>query len=208
MILIPKKGTVYVVDDDEAVRDSVQWLLEGSDYRVRCFESAEAFLSRFDQREVACLIVDVRMGGMTGLELQTRLQEMRSPLPMIFITGHGDVPMAVETMKKGAMDFIQKPFNESHLLAMVERMLEAARESFADLQQAANREALMAKLTLRESQVLERIVAGRLNKQIADDLGISIKTVEAHRANIMEKLNANTVADLLKIALGQTPAKA
>jgi FixJ family two-component response regulator len=208
MSLIPKKGTVYVVDDDEAVRDSVQWLLEGSDYRVRCFESAEAFLSRFDQREVACLIVDVRMGGMTGLELQTRLQEMRSPLPMIFITGHGDVPMAVETMKKGAMDFIQKPFNESHLLAMVERMLEAARESFADLQQAANREALMAKLTLRESQVLERIVAGRLNKQIADDLGISIKTVEAHRANIMEKLNANTVADLLKIALGQTPAKA
>jgi hypothetical protein len=208
MSLIPKKGTVYVVDDDEAVRDSVQWLLEGSDYRVRCFESAEAFLSRFDQREVACLIVDVRMGGMTGLELQTRLLEMRSPLPMIFITGHGDVPMAVETMKKGAMDFIQKPFNEAHLLSMVERMLDTARDSFADLQQAANREALMAKLTLRESQVLERIVAGRLNKQIADDLGISIKTVEAHRANIMEKLNANTVADLLKIALGQTPAKA
>jgi len=208
MSLIPKKGTVYVVDDDEAVRDSVQWLLEGSDYRVRCFESAEAFLSRFDQREVACLIVDVRMGGMTGLELQTRLLEMRSPLPMIFITGHGDVPMAVETMKKGAMDFIQKPFNEAHLLSMVERMLDTARDSFADLQQAANREALMAKLTLRESQVLERSVAGRLNKQIADDLGISIKTVEAHRANIMEKLNANTVADLLKIALGQTPAKA
>ena len=207
MSLIPKKGTVYVVDDDEAVRDSVQWLLEGSDYRVRCFESAEAFLSRFDQREVACLIVDVRMGGMTGLDLQNRLQEMRSPLPMIFITGHGDVPMAVETMKKGAMDFIQKPFNESHLLTMVERMLDVARDSFADLQQAANREALMAKLTLRESQVLERIVAGRLNKQIADDLGISIKTVEAHRANIMEKLNANTVADLLKIALGQGSAK-
>jgi FixJ family two-component response regulator len=208
MSLIPKKGTVYVVDDDEAVRDSVQWLLEGSDYRVRCFESAETFLSRFDQREVACLIADVRMGGMTGLDLQNRLIEMRSPLPMIFITGHGDVPMAVETMKKGAMDFIQKPFNESQLLAMVERMLDAARDSFAGLQQAANREALMAKLTLRESQVLERIVAGRLNKQIADDLGISIKTVEAHRANIMEKLNANTVADLLKIALGQTPAKA
>jgi len=208
MSLIPKKGTVYVVDDDEAVRDSLQWLLEGSDYRVRCFESAEAFLSRFDQREVACLIVDVRMGGMTGLDLQNRLQDMRSPLPMIFITGHGDVPMAVETMKKGAMDFIQKPFNEAHLLSMVERMLDTARESFAGLQQAANREALMAKLTLRESQVLERIVAGRLNKQIADDLGISIKTVEAHRANIMEKLNANTVADLLKIALGQTTAKA
>jgi FixJ family two-component response regulator len=208
MSLIPKKGTVYVADDDEAVRDSLQWLLEGKDYRVRCFESAESFLSRYDAREVACLIVDIRMGGMTGLELQNRLIENRSPLPIVFITGHGDVPMAVDTMKKGAMDFIQKPFKEEQLLGLVERMLDHATEAFADYQVAQNRDALIARLTLRESQVLERIVAGRLNKQIADDLGISIKTVEAHRANIMEKLNANTVADLLKIALGQTPAKA
>ena len=208
MSLIPKKGTVYVVDDDEAVRDSLQWLLEGKDYRVRCFESAEAFLSRFDPREVACLIADIRMDGMSGMELQDRLIERLSPLPIVFITGHGDVPMAVETMKKGALDFIQKPFNEEHLLPLVERMLERARESFAAQQVVANREALISKLTSREAQVLERIVAGRLNKQIADDLGISIKTVEAHRANIMEKLGANTVADLLKIALGQTPAKA
>ncbi|MEO0004101.1 MAG: hypothetical protein RLZZ22_1793 [Pseudomonadota bacterium] len=207
MSLIPKKGTVYVVDDDEAVRDSLQWLLEGKDYRVRCFESAEAFLSRFDPREVACLIADIRMDGMSGMELQDRLIERLSPLPIVFITGHGDVPMAVETMKKGALDFIQKPFNEEHLLPLVERMLERARESFAAQQVVASREALIAKLTSREAQVLERIVAGRLNKQIADDLGISIKTVEAHRANIMEKLNAATVADLLKIALGQAPAK-
>jgi FixJ family two-component response regulator len=184
MSLIPKKGTVYVVDDDEGVRDSLQWLLEGKDYRVRCYDSAETFLSRYDPREVACLIVDIRMGGMTGLELQDRLIERKSPLPVVFITGHGDVPMAVSTMKKGAMDFIQKPFQEEALLSLVERMLEQARK------------------------VLERIVAGRLNKQIADDLGISIKTVEAHRANIMEKLNANTVADLLKIALGSSTAKA
>ena len=207
MSLIRKKGTVYVVDDDEAVRDSLQWLLEGKDYRVRCFESAESFLARYDPREVACLIVDVRMAGMTGLELQDRLLERQSPLPVVFITGHGDVPMAVNTMKKGALDFIQKPFNEAELVAVVERMLETARESFAEYQQAANRGALMAKLTAREAQVLERIVAGRLNKQIADDLGISIKTVEAHRANIMEKLSANTVADLLKIALGQAAPK-
>jgi len=206
--LIPKKGTVYVVDDDEAVRDSLQWLLEGKGYRVRCFDSAESFLSRYDPREVACLLVDIRMGGMTGLELQARLIEIRSPLPIVFITGHGDVPMAVDTMKKGAMDFIQKPFNEADLVRLVEQMLEHAKDSFADSQLAANRDSLLSKLTMRESQVLERIVAGRLNKQIADDLGISIKTVEAHRANIMEKLSANTVADLLKIALGQSSPKA
>jgi FixJ family two-component response regulator len=206
--LLPKKGTVYVVDDDEAVRDSVQWLLEGKGYRVRCFDSAESFLSRYDAREVACLLVDIRMGGMTGLELQARLIEIRSPLPIVFITGHGDVPMAVDTMKKGAMDFIQKPFKEADLVRLVEQMLDHAKDSFADSQLAANRDSLLSKLTMRESQVLERIVAGRLNKQIADDLGISIKTVEAHRANIMEKLSANTVADLLKIALGQSNPKA
>ncbi len=204
MSLIPKRGTIYVVDDDEGVRDSLQWMLEGKDFRVRCFDSAETFLSRYDPREVACLIVDVRMGGMSGMELQDKLIERKSPLPIVFITGHGDVPMAVDTMKKGAMDFIQKPFQEEALLPIVERMLEAAKASFAEYQQSASRDALMSKLTGREAQVLERIVAGRLNKQIADDLGISIKTVEAHRANIMEKLNANTVADLLKIALGST----
>lgn len=208
MSLIPKKGTVYVVDDDEAVRDSLQWMLEGKDYRVRCFDSAESFLNRFDAREVACLIIDIRMPGMTGLELQSRLIEAHSPLPLAFITGHGDVPMAVDTMKKGAMDFIQKPFHEEQLVPLVERMLEQANESFAEYKSSVARDALMARLTLRESQVLERIVAGRLNKQIADDLGISIKTVEAHRANIMEKLNANTVADLLKVALGPNAVKA
>jgi FixJ family two-component response regulator len=204
MSMIPKRGTVYVVDDDEAVRDSLQWLLEGNDYRVRCYESAEAFLSRYDTREVACLVADIRMVGMSGMELQDKLIERRSPLPIVFITGHGDVPMAVESMKKGALDFIQKPFQEASLLSIIEKMLDKARGSFAEHQKAANRDALMSKLTTREAQVLERIVAGRLNKQIADDLGISIKTVEAHRANIMEKLNANTVADLLKIALGPT----
>ncbi len=208
MSLIPKRGTIYVVDDDEGVRDSLQWMLEGKDFRVRCFDSAETFLSRYDSREVACLIVDVRMGGMSGIELQDKLTERRSPLPIVFITGHGDVPMAVDTMKKGAMDFIQKPFKEEALLPVVERMLEAAKLSFSEHQQSASRDALLAKLTGREAQVLERIVAGRLNKQIADDLGISIKTVEAHRANIMEKLNANTVADLLKIALGSSNAPA
>ncbi|MDO5654495.1 MAG: response regulator, partial [Brachymonas sp.] len=187
-----------------AVRDSLQWLLEGKGYRVRCFDSPETFLSRFDPREVACLFVDIRMNGMSGLELQDKLIERKSPLPIVFITAHGDVPMAVETMKNGALDFIQKPFEEQELVALVERMQEKAHASFASHQQASTRESLLAKLTNRESQVLERIVAGRLNKQIADDLNISIKTVEAHRANIMEKVGANTVADLLKVALGSS----
>lgn len=202
MSLIPKNGTVYVIDDDEAVRDSLQWLLEGKNYRVRCFESAELFLSGFDPREAACMIVDIRMNGMSGLELQDRLIERKSPIPMVFITGHGDVPMAVSSMKKGATDFIEKPFKEDELLPLVERMLSQARHTLSHHLEAASRDALLSRLTTREAQVLERIVAGRLNKQIADDLSISIKTVEAHRANIMEKLDANTVADLLKIALG------
>jgi FixJ family two-component response regulator len=196
------KGTVYVVDDDEAVRDSLQWLLEGNDYRVRCFESAEGFLTRFDPREIACLIVDVRMPGMNGLELQDELLRRGCTMPLVFITGHGDVPMAVDTMKKGAIDFIEKPFNEVVLRDLVDRMLQKARLDAEQQQAQASRGALLGRLTARESQVLERIVAGRLNKQIADDLNISIKTVEAHRANIMEKLNVSTVADLLKIALG------
>ncbi len=196
------KGTVYVVDDDEAVRDSLQWLLEGNDYRVRCFDSAEGFLARFEPREPACLIVDVRMPGMSGLELQDELARRGCTMPLVFITGHGDVPMAVNTMKKGAVDFIEKPFNENVLRDLVDRMLQKARLDAEQQQAAASREALLGRLTARESQVLERIVAGRLNKQIADDLSISIKTVEAHRANIMEKLGVSTVADLLKIALG------
>lgn len=205
MNLLQKHATVYVVDDDEAVRDSVRWLLEGQNFQVRCFESAEAFLDRYDPHEVACLLVDIRMNGMSGLDLQDRLSERNSPLPIAFVTAHGDVPMVVDTMKKGAVDFIQKPFKEDDLVPLVEHMLQDATISFAQHQKAVEREALLAKLTGRESQVLERIVSGRLNKQIADDLGISIKTVEAHRANIMDKLGAGTVADLLKIALGSSP---
>ena len=201
-------STVFIVDDDEAVRDSLRWLLEANGYRVRAYASGESFLEDYDASQIGVLIADVRMPGMSGLELQEQLIARNAPLPIVFITGHGDVPMAVDTMKKGALDFIQKPFKEEQLVLLVERMLDVARDAFSDYQQAASRDALLSKLTGRESQVLERIVAGRLNKQIADDLNISIKTVEAHRANIMEKLGANTVADLLKIALGQTSAKA
>jgi two-component system response regulator TtrR len=194
-------GVVYVVDDDEAVRDSLKWLLEGVSYTVRTFDSAESFLAGFDPKAIACLVLDVRMPGMSGLELQEELLSRKLDLPLIFITGHGDVPMAVNTMKKGAADFIEKPFDQAKLKAQVERMLAQAREAASRRERERINQALMARLTAREQQVLERIMAGRLNKQIADDLGISIKTVEAHRANIMDKLKANTVADLMRVAL-------
>jgi FixJ family two-component response regulator len=192
---------VYVVDDDEAVRDSLRWLLEANRYQVACFATAEEFLSSYDPSRLACLILDVRMPGMTGLELQEQLIARHANLPILFISGHGDVPMAVTTMKKGATDFIEKPFNEAELRSSVERMLLKAKEKAESQRAQRARADLMARLTAREHQVLECIIAGRLNKQIADDLGISIKTVEAHRANIMDKLDAATVADLLRLAL-------
>ena len=202
MSLIPKKGTVYVVDDDEAVRDSLQWLLEGKDYRVKCFDSSESFLSRFDPREVACLIADIRMDGMSGLELQDRLHGAQQPAadrlhhrPWRRADGGDD--------DEEGRDGLHREAVQGRRAAGPGRAhARAGALAFSQHQEAASRDALLSRLTTREAQVLERIVAGRLNKQIADDLGISIKTVEAHRANIMEKLNANTVADLLKIALG------
>lgn len=201
--LTEPSGLVYVVDDDEAVRDSLKWLLEGNRYRVACFGDAADFLAAFDPTQVACLILDVRMPGMSGLELQEHLRSLQANLPILFISGHGDVPMAVTTMKMGASDFIEKPFDETELREGVERMLQVARVAGDLHRQQRQRAALLARLTLRERQVLECIVAGRLNKQIADDLSISIKTVEAHRANIMDKLNASTVADLLRLALAR-----
>lgn len=193
--------TIFIVDDDEAVRDSLRWLLEANGHHVQCFADAEDFLNTYDPQQLAILIVDVRMPGMSGLELQEVLIARNATLPMVFITGHGDVPMAVSTMKKGAIDFLEKPFNESDLRTIVARMMEQATERAQQVAQQRSHEEVLSRLTAREQQVLERIVAGRLNKQIAGDLNISIKTVEAHRANIMEKLEVTTVADLMKIAL-------
>jgi FixJ family two-component response regulator len=195
-------GLVYVVDDDEAVRDSMRWLLEANGFEVRCFESAEAFLATDALREpVGCLVLDVRMPGLSGLALQDEMLRRGSSMPVIVVTGHGDVPMAVDTMKKGAVDFLQKPFSDERLCALVRDSLARAADSHRLALDARELEERMERLTTRERQVLERIVAGRLNKQIADDLGISIKTVEAHRANIMEKLLARSMAELMRIAI-------
>jgi FixJ family two-component response regulator len=196
-------STVYIVDDDEAVRDSLRWLLEANSYRVRAYASAESFLAEYDEQQPGVLIVDVRMPGMSGLELQEQLIARKSTMPVVFITGHGDIPMAISTMKKGAVDFLEKPLDETALREIVGRMFEQANQRLTQAKAVRQHEAMLARLTSREQQVLERIVAGRLNKQIADDLGISIKTVEAHRANIMEKLQVTTVADLMKVALAK-----
>ena len=202
------RGTVYVVDDDDAIRDSLRWLLEANDYKVELYDSGESFIAKYDPNAIAVLVLDVRMPGMSGLEVQEHLLARKADLPIIFITGHGDVPMAVRALKKGAVDFIEKPFQQAALKAQVEHMLAEARERRMKSERQSLNEALLAKLTPREQQVLERIVAGRLNKQIADDLGISIKTVEAHRASIMDKTNSGTVADLMRVVMDTSrPAK-
>jgi len=196
---------VYVVDDDEAVRDSLRWLLEGQGFRVTAFESADRFLSTLPAdvsgAMSGCLILDVRMPGMTGTELHDELIRRGVEIPLIFITGHGSVPMAVSSMKKGAVDFLEKPFNDEQLCMLVASAFQRTRDDGSKSVLAKRAQELLARLTPREDQVLERIVAGRLNKQIADDLDISIKTVEAHRANIMDKIEARTMADLMKTAL-------
>lgn len=201
MSLSPEAPTVYVVDDDEAMRDSLQWLLEAERLRVAAFASAEEFLAAFRPGLAGCLILDVRMPGMSGLELHDRLAERRCTLPVIFVTGHGDVPMAVSAIKKGAAEFIEKPFNDRDLLEMVERCLQLDAERRRQAGEVDSMRARLAELTPREREVMDQVIAGKLNKIIADELGISIKTVEVHRARIMEKTGARSVAELVQLVM-------
>jgi RNA polymerase sigma factor (sigma-70 family) len=195
------QATVFIVDDEEAVRDSLQWLLESSGLKVALFDSAEAFLQGYDPAQPGCLVVDVRMPGMSGLELQEKLTELHYSIPVIFITGHGDVPMAVQAVKHGAADFLEKPFNDKELLQIVQRCLEQDQQQRARQQQVDSTQSRLASLTPREREVMQLVVAGKLNKQIADQLNISIKTVEAHRAKVMEKAGAHSLAELVQIVL-------
>jgi two-component system response regulator TtrR len=195
---VPVETLVYLVDDDEAVRDSLRWLLEGNGFNVRTYASAEAFLQAFDPAPFACLVLDVRMNGMSGIELHDELLRRGQDLPLIFMTGHGDVPMAVARMKLGAVDFLEKPFDDQQLCRSVAVALEQAVERRTEFTQRERNQTLLSRLTPRERQVLDLIASGRLNKQIADDLSISIKTVEAHRANIMDKFEVRTMADLMR----------
>jgi len=196
---------IYIVDDDEALRDSLVWLLESSGYRVCAYESAEIFLADFSTKMTGCLILDVRMPGMSGLELFEALRARHCTLPVVFITGHGDVPMAVAAVKRGAVDFIEKPFGDRDMLGLIEESLAREREGRERRQQDAETARRLDDLTQREREVLDLIIAGKLNKQIADMLGISIKTVEVHRARVMEKMAANSLAELVQSVIAGEP---
>lgn len=196
-----QRQLVYVIDDDEAVRDSMSMLLDSADLPYHCFETADDFFSHHDNTQRGCLVLDIRMPGMTGLQLQQRLSEIGSTLPIIFITGHGDVPMAVEAMRQGALDFLRKPVNEADFLDRIQQALDQESGNWhlkVDQQQAGQR---ISRLTRREQEVFQLVAAGVANKAIASDLGISERTVEVHRSQVMKKLGAKTLAQLVRIYL-------
>ena len=190
---------VYVVDDDDAIRDSLDMLLESMGLARRVFASAFEFLEAYDPEQHACLVADIRMPGMSGLDLQEKLNEMRAGIPIVFITGHGDVPTTVRAMKGGAVDFLQKPFNDQELLDCVQRALTRSREQRGERAERAELQVRLDVLTPREREVLLQVVTGKLNKQIAGDLGIAEKTVKVHRGRVMEKMRAGSVADLVRM---------
>ena len=198
---------IHVVDDDEALRDSMTWMLEGNNYKVATYDSADAFLRVISPVMVGCVVLDVRMPGMSGLELFEELGRRGCSLPVVFITGHGDVPMAVSALKKGAVDFIEKPFSEADMLRLIEQCLTLERGNRDKRLQEADTVRRLEHLTQREREVLGLIIIGKLNKQIADVLGISIKTVEVHRARVMEKMGVNSLAELVQHVVTIDPEK-
>lgn len=193
--------TVFVVDDDDGVRTSLGILLDSAGYRAVPFSAATDFLAQYDAARPGCLLLDMRMPGMTGMELMQELAQRGAFLPVIFITGHGDVPLAVEAMKAGAFDFLQKPFSSRDLLERIERALAADTEARQLLSRIAELRQRHATLTPREKEVMGLIVSGHANKVIAMDLGLSERTVEIHRARVMEKMATRSVAHLVRMAL-------
>jgi two-component system response regulator DctR len=191
--------TVHVVDDDEAIRDALSWLLRSRGVAARSWPSAEAFLAEWSAEMRGCLVLDVRMGAMSGVELFDKLLDLGSRLPVVFLTGHGDVPLAVAALKKGAFDFVEKPFNDNEL---VDRIVAAVKQDEAQRAQAqseATVAAKLAELTPREREVMERVLAGDYNKTIADALGIAVRTVEVHRARIFEKMGVRSAVELAQL---------
>jgi len=192
-------AVVYVVDDDEAVRDSLKFLLESVGLKCLVFASALEFIDRHSPNQHSCVVADIRMPGMSGLDLQDELNRRGSTLPILFITGHGDVPMAVDAMKSGALDFIQKPFRDQELLDRINQALEQDQAHREDNRALAEIRDRMTRLTARETEVMERVVSGQANKVIALDLGVSQRTVEIHRARVMQKMGARSLAELVRM---------
>jgi FixJ family two-component response regulator len=196
-----KPATVFVVDDDDAVRTSLRLLLKSVGLPVETFGSAQEFLDAFDADRAGCLVLDIRMPGMSGLELQQKLNEIHAITPIVFITGHGDVPMAVEAMQHGAVDFIQKPFRDQDLIDRINQALERDKENRAGLKERDAIRRRMEQLTPREREVLDLVTQGKANKVIAGDLNVSQRTVEIHRARVMEKRGASSLAHLVRMVI-------
>jgi two-component system response regulator FixJ len=194
-------ATVYVVDDDDGMRRALSLLLNTVGFKTAAFASPKEFLDKFKPDTAGCLVLDIRMPGMSGLELQQHLNRMGSMLPVIFITGHGDVPMAVQAMKEGAFEFVQKPFRDQDLLDRINHALEQDKENRSTLARRADVLHRVDSLTPREKQVMAMVVDGAANKVVAIDLGLSERTVEIHRAKVMEKMGARSVAHLVKLQM-------
>jgi len=194
-----KPPTVFIVDDDPAIRFAMQALMDSVNIEHEIFASGDEFLENVDDNRAGCLVLDIRMPGLGGLELQDELLKRGSTIPIIFITGHGDVPMAVDAMQKGAVDFIQKPFRDQDLLDRIREGLKTDQERREEQQKHAEVAERLARLTNREREVFDLVVTGKPNKVIAYELGVSQRTVEIHRARVMEKMQARSLADLVKM---------
>lgn len=193
--------TVFVVEDDEAVRDSLELLLKSDSKPVKTYENAMAFLKDYSDKMAGCIVLDIRMPGMDGMELQKKLNDKHSILPIIFVTGHGDVPMAVDAMKEGAVDFIQKPYREEALLEKIEAALAQDREQRKTLDEKQEIIRRVKSLTPREREIMDRMIEGQANKVIAIELEISQRTVEIHRSRVMHKMGTHSLAHLVRMVL-------
>ncbi len=192
--------TVFVIDDDASVRKSLSRLLRSAGYTAETFASAEEFLGREHFNGIGCLLLDVQMPGLSGMDLQNELNKADYHMPIIFITGHGDIPTSVEAMKKGASDFLTKPFDDKELLRTVENAIEKDRQARTEYNEILDIRRRINLLTPRENEILRHIISGMLNKQIALKLGIAEKTVKVHRGRVMEKLRVDSVAELVRLA--------
>ena len=204
---MPPDSIIYIIDDDEAARESLAFLVQSSGFEVRTFAEARAFLEALPSLAPGCIVTDVRMPEMDGIELLRELRKRETAMPAIVITGHGDVPLAVEAMKLGAADFLEKPFDDRALLASVTSALTAQRERSRHDDQRSDTQRRLESLSMRERQVLDGLLAGHPNKIIAYELGISIRTIEIYRANVMTKMRAGSLSELIRMALANAPSR-